>query len=71
MFDERGEGTDLMNLAELLRLLGDFRRSKNALRRAMRCFERIGAEPLRTQAVLRYQEAQRIEAVLKFDPSLN
>lgn len=71
MFDERGAGTDLMNLAELLRLLGDFRRSKNALRRAVRCFERIGAVPLQEQAVLRHQEAKRIEAVLQFDPSLN
>ena len=71
MFDERGAGTDLLNLAELLRLLGDFRRSKNALQRAIRCFERIGAEPLREQALRRYQEAKRIEAVLQFDPSLN
>ena len=71
MFDERGEGTDLMNLAELLRLLGDFRRSTNALRRAVRCFERIDAVPLQEHAVLRYQEAKRIEAVLQFDPSLN
>lgn len=71
MFDERSAGIDLMNLAELLRLLGDFRQSKNALRRALRCFERIGAARLREQALLRYQEAKRIEAILQFDPSLN
>ncbi len=71
MFDERGAGTDLMNLAELFRLQGHFRRSKNALRRAIRCFERIGADPLRDHATRRFIEAKRIESTLQFDPSLN
>lgn len=71
MFDERGAGIDLMNLAELLRLHGDFHRSKNALRLAVRCFRRIGADPLRDQALRRLSEAKRIEAILRFDPSLN
>ena len=71
MFDERGAGTDLMNLAELLRLQGNFLRSKKALRLAVRCFERIGAGPLRDQTLRRLGEAKRIEAVLQFDPSLN
>jgi tetratricopeptide (TPR) repeat protein len=71
MFDQRSAGTDLMNLAELYRLEGDFHRSKKTLRLAVRCFEQIGAEPLRDRAVLRLKEAQRIESVLRFDPSLN
>ena len=71
MFDDCGAGTDLMNLAELLRLRGEFRRSTILLRRAVRCFERTGAEALRQQAALRLREATRTEAVLRLDPRLN
>src|SRR5712691_1282813 len=71
MLDDCGVGTDMMNLAELLRLQREFRRSTSLLRRAVRCFERTGAEALRQQAALRLQEATRIEGVLQLDPRLN
>lgn len=69
--DQSGAGMDLMNLAELQRLLGEFRRSTNSLRCAVRCFRHVGAVGLQQQAELRLHEARRIEAVLQFDPQLN
>ncbi len=69
--DQSGAGMDLMNLAELQRLLGEFRRSTNSLRCAVRCFRLVGAVGFQQRAELRLREARRIEAVLQFDPQLN
>ena len=71
MSDECGAGMDLMNLAELQRLQGEFRRSTNSLRCAVRRFHRVGAVGPRQRAELRLREARRIEAVLQLDPQLN
>ncbi len=71
MLDNIGAGTDWMNLAEVLRLQGEFKLSTHSLHRAVRYFERTNAAALLEQARLRLREALRTEAVLTFDPLLN
>lgn len=71
MFDLVGSGKDLLNLAELFRLQGAFRRSTACARRAVRCFERSGAKSFRELARQRLREALRTEAVFSFDATLN
>lgn len=71
MFDDIGIGTDLLNLAELFRLQGNFPRMTRSLRQATKRFERGGARELLEQARRRLQEAARIEAVLTCDVRLN
>ncbi len=71
MFDKRGVGTDLLNLAELFRLLGQFRRSLRCVRRAVWNYERAEAVGLLVQARTRLREASRIVALSEFDSRLN
>lgn len=71
MLDACGEGTDLMNLAELRRLKGNFPRTIRSLRQSIQCFERAEAAPLRELAELRLREVQRIVAISKLDPLVN
>ncbi len=71
MFDDIGVGTDLLNLAELSRLQGDFSRMTRSLKQAAKRFERAGAHELLEQARRRLKEAARIEAILKCDVRLN
>lgn len=71
MLDACGEGTDLMNLAELRRLQSKFPRATRLLREAIFCFERADALPLRDLAEQRLREVQRIVEVDKLDPQLN
>ncbi len=69
--DACGEGTDLMNLAELRRLQGKFPRAIYSLRQAIPCFERADAAPLRELAEQRLREVQRIVEIGNLDPQLN
>ncbi len=71
MLDACGEGTDLLNLAELRRLQGKFPRAIRLLREAISSFERAGALPLRDLAEQRLREVQRIVEIEKLDPQLN
>lgn len=71
MLDACGEGTDLLNLAELRRLQGRFPRAIRSLQHAIQCFERADALPLRDLAEQRLHEVQRIVEIAKLDPQLN
>lgn len=71
MLDACGEGTDLLNLAELRRLQGKFPRAIRLLREAISCFERADALPLRNLAEQRLHEVQRIVEIESLDPQLN
>jgi hypothetical protein len=71
MFDDIGIGTDLLNLAELSRLQGDFPRMTRLLQQAIKRFERVDAPRLVDQVRQRLKEAARIEAVLRCDVRLN
>ncbi len=71
MFDLISSGKDLLNLAELFRLLGEFRRSTICLRRSVRCFHRAEADALHDVALQRLKEALRTEAILSFDARRN
>lgn len=71
MLDACGEGTDLMNLAELRRLQGKLPRAARLLREAISCFERAEATPLRELAEQRLHEVQRIMEIENLDPQLN
>ncbi len=71
MLDACGEGTDLLNLAELRRLQGKFPRAIRLLREAISCFERADALPLRDLAEQRFHEVQRMREIEKLDPQLN
>lgn len=71
MLDACGEGTDLMNLAELRRLQGKFPRAIRSLRQAIECFKRAEAAPLCDLAERRLREVQRIVALEALDPQLN
>ena len=71
LLDACGEGTDLMNLAELRRQLGEYSFATHLLRKAIRCFERAEATPLRVLATLRLGEAQRFVDLATFDSQLN
>ncbi|MFM9962808.1 MAG: hypothetical protein ACKV2Q_16480 [Planctomycetaceae bacterium] len=71
MFDDIGIGTDLLNLAELHRLKGDFARMTRSLQRAAKRFLRAEARGLLDQARTRLKEADRIKAILQCDASLN
>lgn len=71
MFDDLGIGTDLLNLAELYRLQGEYRRMTRTLQQAAKRFERADAQGLLDQVRRRLKEAARIEAVLQCDARLN
>ncbi len=71
MLDACGEGTDLMNLAELRRLQGKFPRAIRLLQKAIPCFERADALPLRNLAEQRLREVHRIVEIEELDPQLN
>ena len=71
MLDDLGVGTDLLNLAELYRLQGEYPRMIPTLQQAAKRFERADAQGLLDQAHQRLKEAARIEAVLRCDARLN
>lgn len=71
MLDACGEGTDLLNLAELRRLQTKYPRAIRPLQRAIQCFERAEALPLRDLAEQRLREVQRIVEIENLDPQLN
>jgi tetratricopeptide (TPR) repeat protein len=71
MFDLVGLGTDWLNLAELFRLLGRFQTSQRCARRAVKSFERAGANEFVELARSRLDEANRTISVLTFNAELN
>lgn len=71
MLDEGQVGIDLLNLAELRRLMGDVLPAIRLVHLAVRCFDRAQAGPLRQQAETRLRELRRIEALSRLDPRVN
>lgn len=71
MFDGVGIGTDLLNLAEVHRLRGEYSLMTHSLREAVISFERVDAQEFLDHAQRRLKEAARIDAILRFDPRLN
>ena len=72
MFDELHAGIDLVNLAELFRLRGEFSISLRALNNASRRFERAEAPPRWTElAASRRREVERIVQLQTLDPRRN
>lgn len=69
--DQRGAGTDMMNLVEVFSAANRWRLAVRCCRRAIACFERARASRSLANARTRLIEVERIVELLDSDPLMN